>query len=92
MYWRSSQHNYKEYRHSTIDFSERSLGLRIENSKTHEKYPLLSAQVITTLDSGGKKSVNWDQIDSTGKNVRPGNYTATTSTGLINANVTFAIS
>ena len=59
---------------------------------THEKYPLLSAQVITTLDSGGKKSVNWDQIDSTGKNLRPGNYTATTSTGLINANVTFAIS
>lgn len=75
-----------------LTFPNAAFGPRIENSKTHEKYPLLSAQVITTLDSGGKKSVNWDQIDSTGKNVRPGNYTATTSTGLINANVTFAIS
>ena len=26
--WRSSQHNYKEYRHSTIDFSERSFGTK----------------------------------------------------------------
>jgi hypothetical protein len=75
-----------------LTFPNAALGLRIENSKTHEKYPLLSAQVITTLDSGGKKSLNWDQIDSSGKNVRPGNYTATTSTGSLNANVTFAIS
>jgi hypothetical protein len=75
-----------------LTFPNAALGLRIENSKTHEEYPLLSAQVITTLDSGGKKSVNWDQIDSSGKNVRPGNYSATTSTGLLNANVTFAIS
>ena len=75
-----------------LTFPNAALGLRIENSKTHEKYPLFSAQVITTLDSGGKKSVNWDQMDSNGKNVRPGNYTATTSTGLLNANVTFAIS
>ena len=75
-----------------LTFQNAALGLRIENSKTHEKYPLFSAQVITTLDSGGKKSVNWDQMDSNGKNVRPGNYTATTSTGLLNANVTFAIS
>jgi len=75
-----------------LTFPNAALGLRIENSKTHEEYPLLTAQVITTLDSGGKKSVNWDQIDSSGKNVRPGNYTATTSTGSLNANVTFAIS
>jgi hypothetical protein len=75
-----------------LTFPNAALGLRIENSKSHEKYPLLSAQVITTLDSGGKKSVNWDQIDSSGKNVRPGNYTATTSTGSLNAKVTFAIS
>lgn len=75
-----------------LTFPNAALGLRIENSKTHEKYPLFSAQVITTLDSGGKKSVNWDQMDSNGKNVRPGNYTATTSTGLLNANVTFTIS
>ena len=39
-----------------------------------------------------KKSVNWDQIDSSGKNVQAGDYTASTSTGSLNANVTFAIS
>jgi hypothetical protein len=75
-----------------LTFPNAALGLRIENSKTHEKYPLLSAQVITTLDSGGKKSLNWDQIDSSGKNVQAGNYTASTSTGSLSANVTFAIS
>jgi hypothetical protein len=75
-----------------LTFPNAALGLRIENSKTHEKYPLLSAQVITTLDSGGKKSLNWDQIDSSGKNVQGGNYTASTSTGSLSANVTFAIS
>ena len=47
---------------------------------------------MTTLDSGGKKSVNWDQTDSSGKNVQAGNYTASTSTGSLGANVTFAIS
>jgi hypothetical protein len=75
-----------------LTFPNAALGLRIESSKTHEKYPLLSAQVITTLDSGGKKSLNWDQIDSSGKNVQAGNYTASTSTGSLSANVTFAIS
>jgi hypothetical protein len=75
-----------------LTFPNAALGLRIENSKTHEKYPLLSAQVITTLDSGGKKSINWDQIDSSGKNVQAGNYTASASTGSLSANVTFAIS
>ena len=75
-----------------LTFPNAALGLRIENSKTHETYPLLSAQVITTLDSGGKKSINWDQTNSNGKNVRAGNYTASTWTGLLNANVTFAIS
>ena len=75
-----------------LTFPNAALGLKIENSKTHETYPLLSAQVITTLDSGGKKSVNWDQTDSSGKNVQAGNYTASTSTGSFGANVTFAIS
>lgn len=75
-----------------LTFPNAAFGLRIENSKTHEKYPLLSAQIITTQDSGGRKSVNWDQIDSSGKNVQAGNYTASISTGSLNANVTFAIS
>ncbi len=75
-----------------LTFPNAVFGLTIENSMTHEKYPFLSAQVITTLDSGGKKSLRWDQIDSNGQKVPPGNYTASTSTGSLNANATFAIS
>src|SRR4029077_12582550 len=60
-----------------LTFPNAALGLRIENSKTYEKYPLLSAQVITTLET-----------DSSGKNVQAGNYTASTSTGSLGANVT----
>jgi flagellar hook assembly protein FlgD len=51
----------------------------------------MSAQVITVLDSGGTKSVKWDQKDSNGQQVGPGNYTASISTGLLTANKTFSI-
>src|SRR6266540_5360996 len=38
-----------------LTFPNSILGLNIENALTHEKYPIFSAQVITTLDSGGQK-------------------------------------
>jgi hypothetical protein len=75
-----------------LAFPNAALGVTIENSMTHVKYPLLSAEVITTLDSGGKKSINWDQVGSSGQKVPPGNYTVTTSAGSLTANVTFTIS
>jgi hypothetical protein len=74
-----------------LTFPNSILGLKIENAKTHEKYPLFSAQVITTLDSGGSKSLKWNQKDSFGNQVEEGNYTASTSSGSIIANTTFSI-
>jgi hypothetical protein len=66
-----------------LTFPNSILGLKIENSITHEKYPLFAAQVITVLDSGGTKSVRWNQHDSFGKQVKEGNYTAFTSAGSV---------
>lgn len=74
-----------------LTFPNSILGLKIENSVTHEKYPLFSAQVITTLDSGGSKSLKWNQRDSFGQQVSEGNYTASTSIGSLIANTTFSV-
>jgi hypothetical protein len=74
-----------------LTFPNSVLGLKIENSITHEKYPLFAAQVIIVLDSGGTKSVRWNQHDSFGNQVKEGNYTAFTSSGSANASATFAI-
>lgn len=74
-----------------LTFPNSILGLKIENAITHEKYPLFSAQVITTLDSGGSKSLKWNQKDSFGRQVGEGNYTASTSSGSLVANTTFSI-
>ena len=74
-----------------LTFPNAVLGLAIQNTDSHEKFSLLSAQVITVLDSGGTKFVKWDQKDSNGQQVGPGNYTASISTGLLTANTTFSI-
>jgi hypothetical protein len=74
-----------------LTFPNAVLGLTIQNTDSHEKFSLLSAQVITVLDSGGTKSAKWDQKDSNGQQVGPGNYTASISTGLLTANTTFSI-
>jgi len=74
-----------------LTFPNSILGLTIQNAATDEKYPLFSAQVITILDSGQEKSLKWDQRDSFGQQVKDGNYTASTSSGLINANTTFSV-
>ncbi len=74
-----------------LTFPNAILGLTIQNADSHEKFSLLSAPVVTVLDSGGTKSVQWDQKDSNGQQVGTGNYTASISTGLLTANKTFSI-
>lgn len=74
-----------------LTFPNSILGLTIQNAATDERYPLFSAQVITILDSGQEKSLKWDQRGSFGQQVKDGNYTASTSSGLINANTTFSV-
>jgi hypothetical protein len=81
----------KNIRANPLTFPNSILGLKIENAVTHEKYPLFSAQVITTLDTGGSKSLKWNQKDSFGQQVSEGNYTASTSTGSLIANTTFSV-
>jgi hypothetical protein len=76
---------------TTLTFPNSILGLTIENAVTHDKYPLLSKQSITTLDSGGQKTIKWDQKDTFGQQVKEGNYTAFAHSGLINASRTFYI-
>jgi hypothetical protein len=74
-----------------LTFPNSILGLQIENSITHEKYPLLAAQVITILDSGGSRMLKWNQMNAFGQQVEAGNYTAITSTGSTSANRTFTV-
>ena len=74
-----------------LTFPNSILGLKIENALTHEKYPLYAAQVITIVDSGGARSLKWDQSDSSGQQVKEGNYTASISTGQLTANTTLSI-
>ena len=74
-----------------ITFPNSVLGLNIQNAQTHEKYSIFSAQVITTLDSSGQKPLSWDQKNSSGQNVKEGNYIASISSGQLVANVTFSI-
>lgn len=74
-----------------LTFPNAILGLIIQNADSHEKFSQLSAPVTTVLDSGGSKSVQWDQKDSNGQQVVAGNYTASISTGLLTANKTFSI-
>jgi hypothetical protein len=74
-----------------LTFPNSILGLKIENSLIHKKYPLFSAQVITVLDSGAARTLRWDQRDSSGQQVEAGNYTASISTGQLTANATFSV-
>ena len=74
-----------------LTFPNSNLGLAIENSITHEKFPLYAAQVITTLDSGGSKLLKWNQTGAIGQQMGEGNYTAFTSTGSLTGNTTFSV-
>lgn len=83
--------NIKNIGTDPLTFPNSILGLKIENANTQEKYPLFSAQVITTLDSGGSKFLKWNQRDSYGQQVKEGNYTASTSIGSLTANTNFSV-
>ena len=75
-----------------LEFPDSILGLTIENTVTHET-PLFGAEVITTLDSGATKTLDWDQMGSSGQRAEVGNYTASVSTtDRVNASTTFELS
>jgi len=65
---------------STLEFSDSTLGLTIQNTKTHQKAGMFGSQVMSELKPGESKTVRWDQEDVDGKQVQAGTYNAKTST------------
>jgi hypothetical protein len=64
---------------STLEFSDSTLGLTIQNTKTHQKAGILGSQVMSGLKPGESKTVQWDQKDISGKQIQAGTYNARTS-------------
>ena len=58
----------------TLSFPDSSLGLRIENVASGQKYTVASAQMITNLAPGESKDITWNE------NAPAGDYTATVHT------------
>jgi uncharacterized cupredoxin-like copper-binding protein len=51
---------------STLEFSDSTLGLIIQNSKTKQKAGILGSQMMSELKPGESKTVQWDQKDTEG--------------------------
>jgi len=64
---------------STLEFSDSTLGLMIQNTTTHQKAGMLGSQVMSELKPGESKTVQWDQKDVDGKQVQAGTYNAKTT-------------
>jgi hypothetical protein len=67
---------------STLEFSDSTLGLTIQNTKTHQKAGLIRSQVMSELKPGESKTVQWDQRNIDGKQVQAGTYNAKTSSAI----------
>ena len=85
----------------TLEFSDSTLGLIIQNTKTHQKAGILGSQVMSELKPGESKTVQWDQKDISGKQIQTGTYNARissaalenlTSTSPVAVSTTFTIS
>jgi uncharacterized cupredoxin-like copper-binding protein len=64
---------------STLEFSDSTLGLIIQNTKSHQKAGLVGSQAMSELKPGESKTIQWDQKDSEGNQVKTGTYNAKTS-------------
>jgi hypothetical protein len=64
---------------STLEFSDSTLGLIIENTKTHQKAGLVGSPVMCELKPGESKIIQWDQKDTEGNQTKTGTYNARTS-------------
>jgi hypothetical protein len=70
----------------TLEFSDSTLGLTIQNTKSHQKAGMLGSQVMSELKPDESKTVQWDQKDLDGKQVQVGTYNARTSAADWNSN------
>ncbi|WP_162477553.1 hypothetical protein [Nitrososphaera sp. AFS] len=64
---------------STLEFPDSTLGLTIQNTRTHQQAGMLGSQVMSELKPGESKTVQWDQKDYDGKEVQAGTYNAKAS-------------
>jgi hypothetical protein len=62
-----------------LTFPDAALGLKIENLDTKERFGLVAAQVLTTVEPGQSEKIEWDQ---------KGNLESQAAEGLFNATVT----
>ena len=70
-----------------LSFPDSSLGLKIQNTDTGDRYQVAAAQVITELNEGQSKVITWNQEGS-----KPGDHTATVhTTSDVSAQVNFEI-
>ena len=64
---------------STLEFSDSALDLVIQNTKTHQKAGIFGSQIMSELKPGESKSIQWDQKDTEGDQVKAGTYYAKAS-------------
>jgi hypothetical protein len=74
-----------------LTFPNSALGLKIRNLASDELYPILSSQVITILGPGDSKSLRWDQMGVNGNQAPSGNYSASVTSDISEAQTTFSI-
>lgn len=74
-----------------LTFPNSALGLKIRNLASDELFPILSSQVITILGPGDSKSLRWDQMGVNGNQAPSGNYSATVTSDICEAQTTFSI-
>lgn len=74
-----------------LTFPNSALGLKIRNLASDELFPILSSQVITILGPGDSKSLRWDQMGVNGNQAPSGNYLASVTSDISEAQTTFSI-
>lgn len=64
----------------SLTFPDAALGLMIVNVETKESFSFIAAQVLTVLQPGQSKSMEWDQRGLDGIQVREGEYRVSVKT------------
>jgi hypothetical protein len=63
-----------------LTFSDAALGLMIISVETNESFSFIAAQVLTLLQPGQSKSIEWDQRGLDGIQVKEGEYRVSVKT------------
>lgn len=63
-----------------LTFPDASMGLLIANVETRENFSSIAAQVLTTLQPGQSKSIDWDQRRFDGTQADEGEYKVSVTT------------